>query len=186
MLASLVVRNDGDLNFGQAVDAQQGWQRDLGLAADGSTGGQRLVVIDGGNGLLGMTRQGHQGHLLAPTGLSSHLPDVLHRPADGQFALGIDRRGVEADIHGQQVGTWNFLDGDGGTLLTAQHVLLLAVGERHAAIDQVDGVRRTVDGIGWQRHVDGQERAAVVEQQVVLVAIDDDTVVGIIVDTAMQ
>ena len=185
MLAGILVGHHRYLHLSEAVDTQQGRQHNLCLATDRATCRQRLVVIGGGNLLRHTARQGHQRNLLTPASLGSHLTNVGDLPLHGEFALWISGRGFESDVGGLQVGPRNNLDGDGAILLTGQHVLLLTVGERHAFVQQVDGEHGTIGSVGRQGHVNRQQRTAVVDNQVVLVAIDDDAVDVIVVHTTM-
>ena len=63
--------------------------------------------------------------------------------------------------------------------------MLLTVGERHTAVQEIDGELDTILSIRRQGHIDSKQSTAVVQQQVVLVTIDDDTVVMIVVHATM-
>ena len=185
MFTSLISRHNSDLNLGQSIDTQQGRQYDLGLAVDRSASSQRAIIIGSRQLLRDTTRDCCQHNLLAPAVLSSDLTDIGNLPFHGQLACGINCRRLEGNVRRLQIGTRNLLDGNGTVLLTSQHILLLTVTERHTIVQQVNREYSPIVCIGRQRNVKRQQCAFIVKQQVILLAIYDDTIDMIIVNTTM-
>ena len=182
MFTRLVGRHNGDLHFGQSVDTQQGRQRHLDLAVGSSASSKGLVVVGSRQHFRHVATDSHQGNLLTPSILGSYLAYIGNFPFNRQLALRIDGRRLEGDIRGLQIGTRNFLDGNRTILLTRQHVLLLAIGQRHAVVQQVDREHSPIVDLGRQRDIYRYQCALIIEQQLVLITIHNDAidVIGLI------